>query len=196
MNASGGTPANNTPSNNSPANNTSSNNTSTSNNGSNVTAPSSTTSNNTNAGGNVTTNPSETNKTNNTTTNPNTAANTANTPSNNTPTNTQPKQPIDQVKIGQELKLDFRVLLGEYADEVPVEEAAIYLKLSSQGLKVYEKNGNTVYEIGSYPDYPSALDMQLQMKEEGIKKPKVVAFKDGEPIEINEALELVKNNNQ
>ncbi len=196
LNASGGTPANNTPSNNSPANNTSSNNTSTSNNGSNVTAPSSTTSNNTNAGGNVTTNPSETNTTNNTTTNPNTAANTANTPSNNTPTNTQPKQPIDQVKIGQELKLDFRVLLGEYADEVPVEEAAIYLKLSSQGLKVYEKNGNTVYEIGSYPDYPSALDMQLQMKEEGIKKPKVVAFKDGEPIEINEALELVKNNNQ
>ncbi len=36
---------------------------------------------------------------------------------------------------------------------------------------------------------------QLEMKEEGIRKPKVIAFKDGTKIEVEEALELVKNSN-
>ncbi len=34
------------------------------------------------------------------------------------------------------------------------------------------------------------------MKVEGIQSPKVIAFKDNTPIEITEALELVKNYNQ
>jgi hypothetical protein len=105
------------------------------------------------------------------------------------------KEPIDQVKIGEELNIVFKVLLGEYEDDIPVDEAAVYLKLSGQGMEIKEVEGKSRYTIGAYPDYPSALDKQLEMKEEGIKKPKVIAFKDGIKIEVEEALELVKNNN-
>lgn len=106
------------------------------------------------------------------------------------------KEPINQVEVGKELKIEYKVLLGEYTDEIPVEDAAAYLKLSGRGVKITEVEGKTIYTIGSYPDYPSALDLQIEMKLEGIKAPKVIAFKDGTPIEVNEALELVKNHNK
>jgi hypothetical protein len=106
------------------------------------------------------------------------------------------KQPINQVEIGQKLNIVYKVLLGEYTDEVPVEEAGVYLKLSGKGVKINEVDGKTVYTIGSFPDYPSALDLQIDMKVEGVKSPKVIAFRNGTPIEVNEALELVKNYNQ
>jgi hypothetical protein len=131
-----------------------------------------------------------------------TASNEAETPANtnlesttNNTTSNTPKEPIDQVKIGQELNIEFKVLLGEYEDDIPVDEAAVYLKLSGQGMEIKEVDGKSRYTIGAYPDYPSALDKQLEMKEEGIRKPKVIAFKDGTKIEVEEALELVKNNN-
>jgi WD40-like Beta Propeller Repeat len=105
------------------------------------------------------------------------------------------KEPIDQVKVGKELNIEFKVLLGEYEDDIPVDEAAVYLKLSGKGMEIKEVDGKSRYTIGAYPDYPSALDMQLEMKKEGIRKPQVIAFKDGMKIEVEEALELVKNNN-
>ncbi|MCB9363254.1 MAG: hypothetical protein H6587_01675 [Flavobacteriales bacterium] len=105
------------------------------------------------------------------------------------------KEPIDQVKIGKELNIVFKVLLGEYEDDIPVDEAAVYLKLSGQGMEIKEVDGKSRYMIGAYPDYPSALDKQLEMKEEGIRKPIIIAFKDGTKIDVEKALELVKNNN-
>lgn len=153
----------------------------------------------------TTSNPVETNETTssqtpNTITNPTTNTNSTNTSiqttQNNTetPGNNQPKEPINQKEIGEKLNLVFKVLLGEYEEEVPVDEAAVYLKIQSRGVKISEENNKTIYSIGEYPDYPSALDMQIEMKTEGVKKPKVIAFKNGTPIEVNEALELVKNN--
>lgn len=129
-------------------------------------------------------------------------ANTTNENRNVTPTTqpepvvAEPKTPINQKQVGEELNLEFQVLLGEYEEEVPVDEAAIYLKIYSKGVKIKEENNKTIYTIGSYPDYPSALDMQIEMKTEGVKKPKVIAFKNGTPIEVTEALELVKNNSK
>lgn len=152
----------------------------------------------------------ENNTTNNTVENTNNSIEEDNTPTstetNNVTTNTVEesvnnttapvaKEPIDQVKIGKELNIEFKVLLGEYEEDIPVDEAAVYLKLSGQGMEIKEVDGKSRYLIGAYPDYPSALDKQLEMKEEGIRKPKVIAFKDGTKIEVEEALELVKNNN-
>lgn len=125
------------------------------------------------------------------TTETNTIKNTSAT-NNVTPSSTV-KKPINQAEIGKKLNIIYKVLLGEYSDEVPVEEATVYLKFSNSGIEIKENNGKTVYTMGMYPDYPSALDLQIQMKVEGIKSPKVIAFKNDAPIEITEALELVKN---
>ncbi len=107
-----------------------------------------------------------------------------------------PKKVVNQVDVGQKLKLEFKVLLGKYTEEVPVDEATVYLKFSNSGIEIKESNGKMVYTMGSYPDYPSALDLQIQMKVEGIKNPKVIALKNGTSIEVNDALELVKNYNE
>ncbi|MGE0561981.1 MAG: hypothetical protein AB7O47_09210 [Flavobacteriales bacterium] len=137
--------------------------------------------------------------TNNTSNNTTTSANTpiTNTTTSNATTNTVPsKQPINQVEVGKALKIVYKVLLGEYTAEVPVEESMVYLKFSNSGIEIKEVDGKTIYTMGEYPDYPSALDLQIQMKVEGIKSPKVIAFKDGTQIEVSEALELVKNYNK
>lgn len=101
----------------------------------------------------------------------------------------------DQIRIGEELNLEFRIVLGEYADEVPIEDAAKFLKLSSEGIKNYQEGELSIYSVGAYPDYSSALDTQVRLTEtEGFNNTKIVSFKDGNKITIEEALELVKNN--
>lgn len=153
-----------------------------------------TSSTNNTANSNVT--PTRSNTSNNTTNPVNTpTANTTST-NNTAPNTTTPKQPINQAEVGKALKIVYKVLLGEYTDEVPVEESMVYLKFSNSGIVITQNDGKTVYTMGEYPDYPSALDLQLQMKVEGIKSPKVIAFKDGTQIEVSEALELVKNHNK
>lgn len=94
----------------------------------------------------------------------------------------------------ENLNLEFKVKLGEYEEDVPVEDAALFLKLTPRGVKNYEENGKTIYTIGSFKDYQPALDMQIEMKEEGVKKPETIVFNDGQPIPLDEALELIKNN--
>jgi len=111
--------------------------------------------------------------------------------------NIEPVVEDDNVEVNQlkeDLKLEFKVRLGEYTEDVPVEDASIYLQLSNRGIKVSEENDKTIYTMGSYTDYQSALETQIEMKEKGLKDPKVVVTRDGNSITIEEALELMKNN--
>ena len=106
--------------------------------------------------------------------------------------------PVTNNVIGYEpkadLKLEFKVKLGEYEEDVPIEDAGLFLKLTGRGVKNYEENNKTIYTIGSFPDYNSALDLQIEMKELGVKKPTTIVFKDGVEITIEQALELMKKN--
>ena len=108
----------------------------------------------------------------------------------NETTETEETPPV----VSEDLNLEFKVKLGEYEEDVPVEDAALFLKLTGKGVKNYEDNGKTIYTIGSFTDYQSALDMQIEMKEEGIDKPETIVFRDGKEIPLEEALELIKNN--
>ena len=96
-------------------------------------------------------------------------------------------------ETSENLNLEFKVKLGEYEEDVPVEEAALFLKLTPRGVKNYEEDGKTIYTIGSFTNYQPALDMQIEMKEEGVKNPETIVFKDGKEIPLEEALELIKN---
>ncbi len=94
---------------------------------------------------------------------------------------------------GEDLNIEFKVKLGEYEEDVPVEDAARFLQLTGRGVKNYEEGNKTIYVIGSFPDYQSALDLQIEMKEMGVENPETIAFKDGNPIGVEEALDLIKN---
>jgi hypothetical protein len=112
------------------------------------------------------------------------------------------EDPIDETPVNnivgyepkEDLNLEFKVKLGEYEEDVPVEDAGLFLQLTGRGVKNYEKSNKTVYTIGSFPDYESALDLQIEMKELGISKPETIVFKDGVELKLEEALELMKNN--
>ncbi|MBL4667994.1 MAG: SPOR domain-containing protein, partial [Flavobacteriales bacterium] len=94
----------------------------------------------------------------------------------------------------ENLNLEFRVKLGEYEEDVPVEDAGMFLKLTGRGIKNYEKEGKTVYTLGSFSNYESALDLQIEMKEMGVSKPETIVFREGVEISLETALELMKSN--
>ena len=100
----------------------------------------------------------------------------------------------ENIEAAKSLKIKFKVQLGEYTDGVPVDEAGLYLKLTSRGIKNYTEDAKTIYIIGSFRDYNSAVDLQSEMKEMGVKNPKVVAFQKNKPIDVNIALEQIENN--
>jgi len=100
--------------------------------------------------------------------------------------------PDEDLTTTEDYKIEYKVQLGAYDEDVPVEDAGIFLRLTGRGVKNFEKDGKTIYTIGSFPDYNSALDLQIEMKELGVNNPKVLAFRDGVMISIEEALEIQK----
>ncbi len=109
-------------------------------------------------------------------------------------TTTDESNNITTETIKKDLKIEFKVKLGEYSDDVPIEDAGIFLQLTGRGVKTFEKDNKTVYTIGSFSDYNEALDVQIEMKDIGVKQPSIIAFQDGTAIDIDKALELIKNN--
>ena len=91
------------------------------------------------------------------------------------------------------LTIKFKVQLGEYTSDVPLDEAGLFLKLTSRGIKNYIQGDKTIYIIGSFKAYSSATDLQNEMKEMGVKNPKVVAFQKSKAIDLNEALKRIEN---
>jgi hypothetical protein len=98
------------------------------------------------------------------------------------------------IEVSNELGLEFKVQLGEYSEDVPIDEVGLFLKLNNRGVENYELEDKTVYTIGSFSDYQAALDLQREMKDLGVKNPKTIAFQKGVKIEVDEALELIKKN--
>ena len=92
------------------------------------------------------------------------------------------------------LNIVFKVKIGAYEEDVPTEDAAIFLKLSDKGVENFEKNNITIYTVGSFLDYKSALNYQMEITGVGIKNPSVIAFENDEIIPIETAIEKIKNN--
>ncbi|PCJ22917.1 MAG: hypothetical protein COA97_12705 [Flavobacteriales bacterium] len=116
------------------------------------------------------------------------------TPVEETPVEETFKNEIPGYEPKEDLNLEFKVKLGEYEEDVPVEDAGLFLRLTGRGVKSYEKGNKTIYTIGSFPDYESALDLQIEMKEMGVKNPVAIVFRDGVEMSLEEAFKLMKSN--
>jgi hypothetical protein len=78
---------------------------------------------------------------------------------------------------------EYKVNIGEYADDIPNDVAGVYLQLTGRGIKSYEKGNKTVYIIGSFNNFEDAETLKKEMIELGLKEAKVVTYINNEEIE-------------
>ena len=84
----------------------------------------------------------------------------------------------------------YQVQVGAYAEEVPVEDARIILGLSNLGLDVKSDGGMTKYVVGGYTSYKEANDFKQKVIGQGMRSAFIVAYKDGQKIDIQTAKQL------
>ena len=87
----------------------------------------------------------------------------------------------------------FKVQIGAFKEEVPLEIANKFLKIAKKGVKNYkDANGLTIYTVGTYKTYTEAASVRTEVvNEAAITDAFIVAYKDGNKITIDEARALI-----
>nr|MBA3899052.1 hypothetical protein [Bacteroidota bacterium] len=90
--------------------------------------------------------------------------------------------------------LSFKVQIGAFKDEVPIEIATKFLHISSYGITHYlNDQGLTIYSVGSFSTYSAAHALRHEIAEsEGFNDAFVMPYLNENKIAIGEALELLK----
>ena len=88
--------------------------------------------------------------------------------------------------------INFRVQVGAYRQEVPIEDAKIILSLSNIGLDTKVDGDMTYYTAGNYGSYAEAKQMQTQVANHGLSGAFVVALQNGQKIDLQEAIKLTR----
>lgn len=84
----------------------------------------------------------------------------------------------------------FKVQIGAFKDEVPLEIANQFLKIASKGIKNYkDANGLTIYTLGSFKTYDEALQLKNEIGTI-VSDAFVVAYNNGSKISLDEAKTL------
>jgi len=86
--------------------------------------------------------------------------------------------------------VEYQVQVGAYAEEVPVKDAQIILSLSNLGIDVKSDGGMTKYVVGGYKSYREANEFKNKVIEQGLGSAFIVAYQNGQKIDIAQAKEL------
>lgn len=85
----------------------------------------------------------------------------------------------------------FKVQIGAFNEEVPLDIANKFLKISSKGIKNYtDKAGLTIYTVGNLISYEDAIALKTEVAAAELTDAFIVAFKNGEKIPVEEARQL------
>jgi len=92
-------------------------------------------------------------------------------------------------------KIVYKIQIGAYKRTPPQWVLNLFKRLSM--LRRIDKNvdekGITVYSVGELNTYEDALQMQKQIKKEGINHAIIAAYKNGKRISINDAKTMTRN---
>lgn len=91
--------------------------------------------------------------------------------------------------------IKYKIQIGAYSKALPAYVDRMYNKLSVlRKIDNYtDKNGIVVYTVGNVDNFEDALQLQKQIRQEGIKDAFVVAYNNGKRITLSEAREIQKN---
>ncbi|MES2139563.1 MAG: hypothetical protein V4511_07625 [Bacteroidota bacterium] len=82
----------------------------------------------------------------------------------------------------------FKIQIGAFNDEVPLEIANKFIKIASKGIKTYkDNNGLTVYTVGNLKTYDEANLLKSEVVAESLTDAFIIAFRNGEKIPVEEA---------
>ena len=93
------------------------------------------------------------------------------------------RPPAGEDDLGRDVGMDnvYKVQIGSYKNEVPVEIASIYLDLVNLGIDQYkDENGSTIYTAGSFIDRESAEELKDVIVRKGIKDAFVREYSRGQ----------------
>ncbi len=100
---------------------------------------------------------------------------------------------IDNVNIKRTLKgkVEYRIQVGAFKDEVPEELAAMYLKI--EGIEEVSDKELTYLTVGKYNTYEEAKAYQQGIRDAGISDAFVIALNEGKKIPLQKANNYGKN---
>ena len=92
--------------------------------------------------------------------------------------------------------LVYRIYLGTYSDGVPEYRARVFMNLKDDGVPIeeafLEEDGSESYFCGKHGLFKDAETMLIDFKSEGVSIAEIVAYKDGEKIDLEEAKKMTK----
>ena len=86
----------------------------------------------------------------------------------------------------------FKVQVGAYRNEVPVETTTLFLKLPTKVDYVKDADGVTVFTVGAYSSLEEARKMKEQAFAVGLTDAFLVVYNGNEKISMDKALQLIK----
>jgi len=86
----------------------------------------------------------------------------------------------------------YKIQIGAYSRGIPSTQKQAFNKISIiRKVENYtDENGVVVYTTGNLTNYDDAVQMQNQVKQEGIKDPKIAAYFNGKRITLEQAKEI------
>jgi cell division septation protein DedD len=111
------------------------------------------------------------------------------------PQKTTPKMKTENDETEKTNNIKYKVQIGAYSKELPAYVERMYNKLSVlRKIDHYtDDNGIVVYTVGNVDNFDDAVQLQKQIRQEGIKDAFVVAYNNGKRITLSEAREIQKN---
>ena len=97
----------------------------------------------------------------------------------------------NQTGAAVEQGIIYKVQIGAFNEEVPLEIANKFIKIASKGIKTYTDNtGLTVYTVGNVKTYEEAILVKAEVVAESLTDAFIVAYQNGEKIPVEEARQV------
>ncbi|MFH1319819.1 MAG: hypothetical protein ABII90_04090 [Bacteroidota bacterium] len=85
--------------------------------------------------------------------------------------------------------LTYKVQIGKFKDEVPVEKASLFLDIQNLGIeRNTDESGFSIYTVGSFIDYNSAEELKNTVVKKGLKEAFVIAYSGNKIIPIEDVI--------
>jgi hypothetical protein len=88
----------------------------------------------------------------------------------------------------QQDNVAFKVQVGAFKEQVPVELADVFIKIAHKDLNHYtDERGIKIYTLGNFKTYEEAAALKAELaKNYGMKDAFIVAFKNGKKVPVSE----------